>query len=302
MHSRAFAGPADLIAMQQVIVAARRASPHSGSVHIGDLNWWCYYLSLPYAWEQHATLWTGADGRVVGWSLFSPAYGAFDLFVLPAVRRSPDFDTLLDRTIQRMLPLARAHGQTSLRTMWVFQDDACWIAHLERRGFAPDPTYSLHYLLRALDTLPAPRVLPGFALRPLAGHEIEARAAAHRAAFRSRRMTAEAYRHLMRAPEYRRDLDHVAVAPDGRIAAFALAWLDATTRAGEFEPVGTHPAFRGQGLGRAVVLAGLHRLRALGAEHAIVYAEDDNPAAQRLYVSLGFRPANHILAYVRPLD
>ncbi len=41
---------------------------------------------------------------------------------------------------------------------------------------------------------------------------------------------------------YRQDLDCVVEAPDGTIAAYALAWLDEANGVGELEPVGTHAA------------------------------------------------------------
>lgn len=54
-----------------------------------------------------------------------------------------------------------------------------------------------------------------------------------------------------------------------------------------------------RGLGRAAMLEGLRRLKALGVREAIVYAEQANPAAQALYRSVGFEPINRIDAYRR---
>jgi len=91
---------------------------------------------------------------------------------------------------------------------------------------------------------------------------------------------------------YRADLDCIAVAPDGRVAAYCLAWLDDETRAGELEPVGTHADFRRRGLAAAVCAFALQRLRDEGAEVAVVCARGDAgyPAPKQLYESLGFRP------------
>jgi hypothetical protein len=54
-------------------------------------------------------------------------------------------------------------------------------------------------------------------------------------------MTRESYQVVMCTWPYRHDLDQVVEAPDGRLAAFALGWLDAANRVGELEPVGTDP-------------------------------------------------------------
>ena len=56
------------------------------------------------------------------------------------------------------------------------------------------------------------------------------------------------YARLMRLPGYERDLDVVAVAPDGVIAAYVNGWTDPLNRIGDFGPVGARPAYRRQGL------------------------------------------------------
>jgi len=84
------------------------------------------------------------------------------------------------------------------------------------------------------------------------------------------------------------DQDLLVVAPDGTFAAFCIAWYDPFNRAGKFEPVGTHSRHRRRGLGKAVLLAGMRLMKALGAATAIVEGRGDNAAANRLYGSLGF--------------
>lgn len=90
-------------------------------------------------------------------------------------------------------------------------------------------------------------------------------------------------------PSYVRDLDIVAVAPDGKFAAFAMCWVDQINRVGQFEPVGTAPEFRKQGLAQAVLTEGLRRMQAHGAERVIVIAEAAEEAACALYTSMGFQ-------------
>lgn len=59
---------------------------------------------------------------------------------------------------------------------------------------------------------------------------------------------------------------------------------------GEVYVVGVDPARRGQGLGRALTLAGLHHLRHAGARSALLYVDERNHPAIGLYRSLGFTP------------
>jgi mycothiol synthase len=57
---------------------------------------------------------------------------------------------------------------------------------------------------------------------------------------------------------------------------------------GEVYVVGVDPGQRGTGLGRALTLAGLHHLSGLGLDQAMLYADEDNVPAVRMYQALGF--------------
>jgi GNAT superfamily N-acetyltransferase len=96
----------------------------------------------------------------------------------------------------------------------------------------------------------------------------------------------EWYKNIQRIPLYRRDLDIVAVAPDGEFAAFCTTWVDAVTKTAVFEPVGTHPNHQKRGLGKAVMMESLRRAQNLGATLATVSSY--SPAAHALYESMGF--------------
>jgi len=69
---------------------------------------------------------------------------------------------------------------------------------------------------------------------------------------------------------------------------------------GEVYVVGVDPAEQGSGLGRALTLAGLHHLRDRGADQAMLYVDEDNVPAIRMYEALGFTRASVDVMYRRP--
>ncbi|MGH3305935.1 MAG: GNAT family N-acetyltransferase, partial [Streptosporangiaceae bacterium] len=103
--------------------------------------------------------------------------------------------------------------------------------------------------------------------------------------------TAESYEGVRRTAGYRGDLHVLVQAPDGTMAASTIMWLDEANKTAEFEPVGTHPDYRRLGLGRAMLLHGMHLARAAGATHATVACPGapGHPRARGLYHSVGFR-------------
>jgi mycothiol synthase len=176
---------------------------------------------------------------------------------------------------------------------------------LEQAGFASqadvdEDSWSKVLLRREAAPLPStPPLPPGFSLRPLAG---DAEAAAyvdlHRAVFESKNMT-EAWRlRTLRHADYRPELDLVAVAPDGRLAAFCVGWWQSSgAPAGQIEPMGVHADFRRLGLGRAILSEVVRRLTDLGAQQIEVETDNYRNAAYALYAALGFRLARDVLVY-----
>jgi mycothiol synthase len=65
--------------------------------------------------------------------------------------------------------------------------------------------------------------------------------------------------------------------------------------------VGTHPAWRGRGLGAALVAEALRRFKAAGAEHVTLDVNANNPGAARVYTWLGFKIVGRRARYVRDM-
>ncbi len=88
----------------------------------------------------------------------------------------------------------------------------------------------------------------------------------------------------VRSPLYRRDLDIVAVAPDGQVAAYCVLWYDDVTRTGLFDPVAVMPEYQRRGLGRAIMVEAMRRAKHMGATLATVSGYDQG--ANALYCAI----------------
>jgi mycothiol synthase len=87
----------------------------------------------------------------------------------------------------------------------------------------------------------------------------------------------------------------IAEDADGRVVGFHWTKVHAADpgrfdgeRVGEVHVVGVDPSAQGGGLGRALTLAGLRRLRDQGLRQIILYVEGDNVPALAVYEKLGF--------------
>ncbi|MBO2448542.1 GNAT family N-acetyltransferase [Actinomadura barringtoniae] len=168
-----------------------------------------------------------------------------------------------------------------------------WAAH----GYEPDPAALgdngswTQLNARDLDDLERPALPDGFRFRTADEAGPQAAVQAHVAAWAPSPYTAESYEGVRRTPPYRGDLHVLVEAPDGTMAASTIMWLDEVNKTAEFEPVGTHPDYRRRGLGRAMLLHGMHLARDAGATHMTVacLGAPGHPGARGLYYSVGFR-------------
>jgi mycothiol synthase len=69
---------------------------------------------------------------------------------------------------------------------------------------------------------------------------------------------------------------------------------------GEVYVVGIDPTERGHGLGKSLTLVGLQFLRDIGLDRAILYVDENNQSAVRLYGGLGFERLAADVMYARP--
>ncbi|MPZ95924.1 MAG: GNAT family N-acetyltransferase [Propionibacteriales bacterium] len=287
----------DLPRLQHALAGWRREAGACGYCHLGDLAHRIYEELRGRPVAELVTVWESGS-TVAAFAVCGRFGTSFDVFTSPALRGTDqEFEMLRTayETTRRQLP------ETGDR--WVVTDvfgcDDIRSDLLVRLGFERYRTWD-HVTERGLaEPIDRPAVPDGFQVRSATLDDHEQLAAAHSSAFDAH-WTPTAYRdQVMLRPGYHPDREIVTVAPDGRVGAFAVTWLDELNSVGLFEPVGTHRDFQRRGLARATMLHGLHELRRLGMATATVTYDATNLAAARLYSGLGFTRRYETLGFRR---
>jgi mycothiol synthase len=263
-------------------------------------DYWRWHINeniFRFKLEDVIMLWE-AEGQIV--AMLNPDTPGEAFFqVHPSYHSSELLSEMLDVAEQKLLKTNESGQQELL--VWVNASDNVTKLLFTERGYTPARFSAEHMRYRFISTTlnaglsqPIPDSAPpaGYTVRALGDEsELPARSWLSWKVFHpdepdEKYQGWEWYRNVQRIPIYRRDLDILAVAPDGELAAFCTVWFDDITRTAVFEPVGTHPRHQKRGLGKAVMSEGLRRAQRLGATLATVSSY--SKGAHALYESMGF--------------
>lgn len=289
---RPYRGWDDLAAMRALCSARLVATPGRAVVHPGDIAWWVGWP--PHTVEELAglfLLWE-ESGDLAGFAAFQPEDGDMSVFVMP--ERTDTAEAVAFE--EEALAWATRPG-VPLR--WAeFDDETAAVERWRRRGFRPTDDALLN-LVRTLDDVGWPT---DEQVREVQDDDVRDRASITHGAFGSKlpfEQYAAQYAAFRSSPAYAHVWDLMVRDAQGRPGACCLAWFDETSRAGTFEPVGTHPDGRRQGFARAALLDGLRRFAEAGMDWVIIGVDVDNPGAEALYRGVGFVPDRTLRWYTR---
>jgi len=292
----------DIKSMLELLMAGRKAANGSYYIHTGDLCWWLYYPPLEGDYWEHIYMWDDPEtpGRLLGWVLISPDWVGIDVYLQPELRGSKVAAAMYVWAEQQAMRIAHQNGKSTIYVLWVRHDDDILRAHFTQRDYSLKRGM-VHLALSLENEIPSLQLPVGFMVRSCKGElEVVARAKAQYGAFESKAKFehyVDRFTNFMRSPVYDPELDIIALAPDGQVGAFCIVWIDPVNQVGLFEPVGTHPDFQRNGLGKAVMLEGLRRLKQRGMKSAIVSTFEDHPPAIKLYESVGFQMVHRLGTY-----
>jgi len=296
MKARGYESMQDLYAMLDLLADGRKANNGTYYIHRGDLQWWLFYTDVPQeTWQSQIRLWFDRGDGLIGWALLSLGEDAFDVYVSPHLRGDSREHEMLAWAVEQMSTLY------SLQNVWVAEDDQVRIGWFEENGFKPEREHFLQFKRSLSGPLDGPSLPEGFSLRTSRGEEdARFRSVTSHAAFGSGKSFDEYWPRTLRfmqSPVYVPEREIFVVAPNGDVAAFCIIWTDELNKIGHFEPVATHPNYQRMGLGKSLLFEGMRRLKSEGMYEADVCTNHDNPAAIRLYESVGFQIEKRLLTY-----
>jgi ribosomal-protein-alanine N-acetyltransferase len=143
-----------------------------------------------------------------------------------------------------------------------------------------------------------PATVPGVKFRAATEADVRDLARIDDEAFPNTPIGADAMRDRLTIPRY-----ETLVAMAGKeMAGFYMIEKPEEEGVGWISIIAVAPPHQGRGIGRALTIRAAKRVFALGGREAGLSTDEDNSAAIRLYVSLGFRQDRAGRDYSRPTD
>jgi ribosomal protein S18 acetylase RimI-like enzyme len=313
---RPYAGEADLAPITELLNLCDAADRLDDNYAIDDLRVEFADPRLDPANDMR--LWEDGDGRLVAFGQTwinregDKIDGSLYWRVLPSARGAGLEDEIMAWGCERIRAAGQEAGKPAVIFSFTRDHDQYSQDVLRRHAMAPVRYF--FRMTRPLDEPIADAELPeGFVLRHVVSDAdvagwVEAFNQSFIDHWNFHPMTVEGHRHWLQHPAYRAERDLIAEAPDGTIAAFCFCEIDPEDNArnnrneGWIGILGTRRGFRKLGLGRAMLLHGLRRLKADGVDTAKLNVDAENPTgALRLYESVGFRVAQRGLSYSKEL-
>lgn len=303
-QSSAYVGEADLAAIAQLINTCRVTDQQESRTSVIKLQE--SFADPQFDITRDLRLWRGANDDLMAvaelWRLMpNQAFlGVLHFDIHPQVRNTALADTVLQWAETRLREAGRSQSLPLVLHSWCRDVVEQRRSLLMQLGFAPE-RYFLQ-LRRSLQDTPilSPVIPEGWQVRAV---DMAQEAVAWVDMFNQtfidhwdhHSVTVEDIQYEASLSTYNPELDLVAVAPTGQLAAFCASEIDPERNArlglqeGHVCLLGTRRGYRRMGLARSLLLANLRRLQAAGMTTATIGVDAENPSgALKLYNSVGF--------------
>ncbi len=315
-HMRLYAGEADLEAIADLFNACEVVDKLNENMSVSELRQAFKNPSMDI--ERRLCLWEDIDGQLVGigWLLIPPSAsdvidGSVGFRVHPRAR-----DTNLERQIiawskKLLCSIGDYRGISSKLRCTIRDEQSNYISLLNNYGFTTE-RYFFSMMRSLASPIPQPQIPATFIIRQVRAAQdallwVELFNESFIDHWNHHDYTIEDYYHWLSDANYKPDLDLVAIACDGKFAAFCRCWINSERNShsgikeGSIDSLGTRRGFfRRMGLGRAMLLSGMQRLKANGMDTAKLNVDADNPnSALQLYESVGFSKVSTRIRFVK---
>jgi GNAT superfamily N-acetyltransferase len=262
------------------------------SWHVSRLDYWRWHYiktcNVCESVEKGMALWETSDRRIIA-VLNHLGNSELRLHVHPQFRSAEIENEMLAYAEENFYTEIKDGGRFIY--VPIFADDIQRQETAAQRVYKKIPGWGHHYRRDLIGPIPDTPIPAGYTIRSMGTlEEHPARSWASWRAFHNDEPDENYdgdyswYQNLQSAPLYRRDLDVVAAAPDGSIAAFCTCFFDDYTRSAVTVLVGTAVEHWRRGLGKAVITEGMRRLKELGCTRVFATATDE--PADALYRSV----------------
>lgn len=266
-------------------------------------------------------LWEDSQDRLVGYAALWTRPGGdepfadahFSMRVEPGTRNNGIEDEMMRWAGERVQEVAAQRNRPARLLTGLHYRSPEYVAYrqetLERHGFKP-ARYWFKMARDLMEPIAEPKLPEGYTLRHTEGAAeaikwIEMFNLSFVDHWNHHEETPETHVHFLENdPNYRKEHDLVAIAPDGTWAAFCFCMIDPKDNEvknrleGWIDILGTRRGFRKMGLGTAMLLAGMRKLKEDGMDTAVLGVDAENPTgALRLYEGVGFKKVSSTATY-----
>lgn len=315
LTTRPYAGEMDLEAIAELINACEAIDRLEEGTSMAELRQEINAPSVDRT--RDLCLWEDNDRLVAFGQLWIPESGdildSFLWFRVHPTARGGDLEVeIVAWGEQRMREVAQERGVAVKLRSGTRETDRDRITLLESLGYICD-RYFFRMGRSLVEPIPEPYFPPKYTLRSGAQRrDPNAWVKMYNESFidhwNFHELTCDRLKHEFKNPYYNPEFDWVAIALDGTFASFCYCSINREENQrkqrneGWIAVLGTRRGHRKQGLGRAMLLAGMQRLKAAGMDTALLGVDAQNPnGALRLYESVGFRQLHTKISLVKEL-
>ncbi|AKG20704.1 GNAT family N-acetyltransferase [Calothrix sp. 336/3] len=314
LTKRAYLGESDLDAIAHLINCCDAVDQLEQGTTVGELQ--TEFSTPSIDTQRDLQLWENEDGELIGFGylwITEPSDsidGFLSFYIHPNHRQINLESAILAWGEQRMGEVKQKHQIPTRFGLSARDSQRERIQMIENHGFKVT-RYFFTMERNLTETIPQPQLPTGYSIRQMNREtDIPAWVEMFNQSFvdhwNHHDLTVENMIHFINEPSYKPDLNLIAIASDNTFVSTCECQIfpEDNKRTGRKEGwigvLGTIRSHRKMGLGTAMLLSGLHKLKSVGMNTARLGVDADNPSgALRLYESVGFDKVYTKIVYIK---